>query len=55
MQTAIKTVLDFIWGIIITIVRHPLFWLVLVVWVAWYIGTHPGEPVQYCPSCGQVR
>lgn len=53
-QSALESVLDFIWDTLVVIVCHPLFWLVVAVWVFWYIGTHPVEPTQYCPTCHKV-
>lgn len=44
-----------IWKLLLTVVRCPLFWVVIITLVCWYIGTHPGEPAQYCPTCGHVK
>lgn len=44
-----------IWNLLITVLRCPLFWVIAIGLFLWYIGTHPGEPVQYCPGCGRVR
>ena len=50
----VRGFLYFIWSIILTIVRSPLFWVFLIVLFYWYICTYPTETQFYCPSCHQV-
>jgi len=54
-QLALKTVLDFIWGTLGIIVKHPLFWLVLIFLMFWFIATSPSLPEpDVCPTCQQI-
>jgi len=49
----IQGILFLVWNILSTIIRSPLFWLLVILWVMYYIGTHPVQPIEYCPSCHQ--
>lgn len=50
----IQGILFFIWNVILTIVRSPLFWLLIIIWVIYYITSYSIQPIEYCPSCHKV-
>lgn len=46
--------LYFIWNIISTIIRSPLFWLLVVFGIIYYIVTYSIPPIEYCSNCHQT-
>lgn len=53
-QVALKAVLDFIWGTLGIIVKHPLFWLTLIILMFYTIASSPVPEQEVCPTCQQV-
>lgn len=50
----LKAVLDFIWDILVTIIRHPLFWLIVTCFFIWTIAQTPAIESEVCPTCQQI-
>ena len=53
-RDVIKTGLDELWDLLIVIVRHPIFWLLVVCFVFWTITQSPVPEKEICPTCQQI-
>jgi hypothetical protein len=52
-QILLKAGLDFVWDTIGIIVRHPLFWVFLIILMFYGIAQSPVPPdePEVCPTC----
>lgn len=54
-QNALKAVLDFVWSTLELIVKHPVFWLLLIAFMIYGIAQSPPPPgPEMCPTCQQL-
>ncbi len=54
-QVLLKAGLDFVWDTIGIIVRHPLFWIALIILMFWGIAESPVPPEpEVCPTCRRM-